>query len=429
MSVKSLLSFFEGGKFLKVSFIFFVLAYCLMIVNGFYNCSFSVADNDNYKELFERFLQQGYYKSAAEGTSILYNSFLQGIYYLTNGVDSSFFILNAISEFAVMVIGYYFCKNVVKQIDIYFYIVVTAFILYMINLKSYLSASNDCFLGVFVVTLLYLLVIEIYNRKKEVLIFGLIGLVWALCFAVRYTAILLLPLVVIALIYWVKNTQIETSRRFGLFSLSVVVFVGVTLMFHYPSIIDQHKLSHEDKDPGGGLTWVQRNYLGFKKIESGEEKRHRDAIWVNTKFDVVQRYVDANGVNSLPKSFPEVVKMDPKLLAKVALYNSVTAIGRYMRFWGFIFIVPLLSLNRKVFAKEKLPTLLFIVFLIIISTVCFAFVEFRWFYGYEVLVPVSILLSLGASRIFNANPKKNLLFAVSLLFVALFNLKTLYAHI
>jgi hypothetical protein len=38
-------------------------------------------------------------------------------------------------------------------------------------------------------------------------------------------------------------------------------------------------LGYESKEPKSGATWIQRNYLGLKKVEQGKEALHRDAIW------------------------------------------------------------------------------------------------------------------------------------------------------
>lgn len=293
-------------------------------------------------------------------------------------------------------------------------------------MRSYLTTSNDSFMGVFIIWLLYLLMVKITDRKKENLTFILIGFVLALCFAIRMTAIFLLVSLMTAFIYCSKNTLVPLGKRIKLYFLTGVVFFDFTALFHLPSLIENHHLSYENKNPENGLTCVQRNYLGLKKIEQGKEKMNRDAIWKNTKFDVVAQYINENGAHSLPKSFSEVFVKDPLLVLKMAIYNVGTCLLRFMRFWGFLFILPIFGMShKKVFDSEKLPFIVFVLFTISISTVCFTFAEFRWFSGYEVLVPVSILWVINSSKYLSTIEKKNTIVTLSLSLISLFNIKTL----
>jgi 4-amino-4-deoxy-L-arabinose transferase-like glycosyltransferase len=425
--MKEVFKYIGSKKAVEITFFLFLSIYLLLIFSVFYTSDFAVGNEDNYKGLFKRFLEVGYYKSTAEGTTILYNVFLKVIFFLTKDIDASFFILNAVSDSILLVFGYFFCSKVFNKKNIYFYIIVSIYLLYIINLRSYFRASNDTFLGVFIMVLLYLLIVRLYEEKKEISTFLMIGFVFAMCLAIRMTAVLLIPILILSFLFWVKNIKRTLLNRVKLVLLFFLVFSSFTALFHYPSLIEHQKLSYENKEPSNGLTWVQRNYLGLKKIERGEEKMNRDAIWKNTEFDVVEKYLKENGENSLPKSFFEVVKKDPVLLIKMTVLNFVTSIARFTRFWGFLFILSVLGVfNKKVFKKEQLPILLFMIYVIIISTVCFTFVEFRWFYGYEILIPISILLFFNKSEYNKEVTKKNILIVSSLLLVSLFNLKSIY---
>lgn len=293
-------------------------------------------------------------------------------------------------------------------------------------MRSYLSASNDAFLGVFVMILLYLITIKLFKGTNERWTFSGIGFVFAICLSVRITAILLLPLIFIAFFYWIKNTEIPFIKRVQLIVMSSLIFILTILILHYPAIKEKHSLSYEDKNPSKDLNWIQRNYLGLKKIELGQEKMHRDAIWKNTKFEKVQEYLKIHGADSLPKTFTEAVLKDPILVMKIAFYNVITCFGRFFRFWGFLFFIPIFVLfKRDFFNKYKLPAILFFSFIVILSSVCFTFMEFRWFYGYEVLIPISILYAIDKFKISVESSKIQSLVVISLLLITLFNVKSI----
>jgi hypothetical protein len=96
-----------------------------------------------------------------------------------------------------------------------------------------------------------------------------------------------------------------------------------------------------------------------------------------------------------------------------------------LRFWGLLLLLPLIVFFRKGSNRlTKLPIILFFVFAVMLSFTCYTFIEFRWFSGYEILVPASILLSIGHDYM-TVTPLKNALFTLSLMLVTVFNLKSI----
>lgn len=425
--MKKLIGLLGSEKLLKALFIVFVVVYVVFDAKGLYKTPIEIANNDNYKGLFQSFLENGYFNSIAQGTSILYNIFLYGIHWFTGDIDVSFFLLNAISELVLLSFGCYFCYRVFGKNNQYFYIVTTWYVLQILSMRSSLRASNDTFLGVLVMLLLYLLVVKLFDRKREASTFALIGLVLGLCLSVRVTAMLLFPLVAVALLYWIKNSEIALATRIKLVSIFISVTAIVTIALHFPSLVTHQQLSYESKEPDMEVNWVQRNYLGLKKIEEGKHKMHRDAIWKHTKFEEVLAYTKTNGANSLPRTLSEVAATNPFLLLKMALYNIGFCLANYFRFWAFLFLIPIIGLfSRRFFDKEKLPIVLFVIYLACISIVCFSFVELRWIYGYEVLIPVAIVSYFKKPVYFASARKQNLIFSVSLVLVTLFHLKSIF---
>ncbi len=417
---------------LKVSSIITLFVYVLLLVVNTPS-EFVFHNNDNYKGAFSRFLEKGYYDSVSEGTTILYNVFLKGIYSITNNVESAFIVLNSLCQLFLIGFGYYFLKKYFKKVNIYFLILFGLYLLFTINLKSFAGASNDAFLGVFVIVLLHLLVQKLFiNSKNQYLIFASIGLLLALCFSIRMTAILLIPLIALTFVIWFMNSNANALKKMFKILTSILTFIVITSMLHYPSLKENSKLSTYDKNPEKyEANWTQRNYLGLKKIERGDEPVNRDVIWYKTKFNEVDKYLKENGEDSLPKSFFEVLKRDPILALKMFAYNFSFSILRFFRFWGllfFVLIIPffnLRSLKKLVFSKENLPSNLFLFYLFMLTFVCFTFIEFRWFIGYEILIPIAVLSQINRHHLFNKDINKNILFTVSLVFVTLFNLRSI----
>ncbi|AOW08117.1 hypothetical protein [Flavobacterium gilvum] len=413
-------------KSLNLAFLLFVLVYLILFAITLFNSDGKVGNNDNYKDLFVKFYELGFYQATVQGTSIVYNLFLSFIFSITKNVETSFFVLNLFSDLFLMFFGYYFYHKTSNLKNNVFYIVLSMYILFVLNMRSYLSASNDSFLGVFVVILLYLIVIKLFEGRHEKFTFLCIGFIFAICLSIRITAVLLIPLIFIAFFYWIKNTDVTFLKRVQLIGICSLMFLLTILVFHFPAIKEKHSLSYEDKNPSKDLNWIQRNYLGLKKIESGQEKIHRDAIWKNTKFEKVQEYLKIHGANSLPKTFTQAVFKDPVLVFKITFLNVITCLARFFRFWGFLFSIPIIMLFRgNFFNKYKLPTILFLSFLFILSFVCFTFMEFRWFYGYEILIPISILYAVNKIKTAIETNKINSIIVASLLMVTLFNVKTI----
>ena len=63
--------------------------------------------------------------------------------------------------------------------------------------------------------------------------------------------------------------------------------------------------------------------------------------------------------------------------------------------------------------------------MLIISFVAFTFVEFRWFTGYEVLIPIAIISYDQHGGLMPSFKYKNILYLISFLIIALFNVRTL----
>lgn len=426
-----LLHFFKSSYLLKIIVLLSLLIYISLIIIYKIKTGFQFSNNDNYLGAFKTFQELGYYDGVSNGTSIFYNLSLTLFSYFTNDIEWSFIILNSLSHIFLLVFGIYLLKKIDFKKDIYFYILVGLFSLFILNQNYFSSASNDAFQAVFILLIFNFLIFKIYKSQK-LINFIFVGILTAICLATRPTAIFVIALIVYGLFVWLKNKEQKKEKvLLKLFVLFASFFV-FTLIFHYPSIKEKKTLSFYDKRPSDiSENWVQRNYLGWKKIEQGKEPLNRDAIWMNTKFEVVKQYLKENGENSLPKSFSQVIKKDPILVFKITIYNLAYSTLRLIRFWGFLLVfmvLPFFKIKKiGLFSKQLLCSNLFIMILGMISITCLTFIEERWLIGYELLIPMSILFCLNSISIDKA--KLNMIFSVSLVFISLMNVRSIISYL
>ena len=439
--MNKLLRFFGSQLVLKSSIFIFGLVYLVLIVINFERYGLNFHNSDFYRNHFLDYLKKGHYDSVAEGTTIIYNLFLKGLYNITGNVDSSFIILNSISQILLLVFGVWFINKIYKwEKNIYYKIVIGIYSLFIINSTYYIRAWNDFFLGVFIILLLYVMLVELFKNKNQILSFALVGALFSITLSIRPTSIVALPLIIFVLFFWFIKSEDVLIKKIRKLSLALLAFLVITGFLHYPSLKENQSLSFYDKNPKiyhrnpdiKDVTWQQRNYLGLKKVEEGIAPRNRDAVWSYTKFEEVDRYLKKHGKNSIPRTFSEFVIKDPVLLAKISVYNIFTALLRFMRFWGFLFLlvlIPFINLKkiRTNFSDIKqLPSILLVLSIVIFSIVCGTFLEFRWFAGYDILLPIAILFQINNLPIFKRVYINNLFFSTSLIIITLFNFRTIF---
>lgn len=430
--MKRLYKIFISDKFLLIIYIFSTINYILLIGLNNFSFPFRLNRNDGYHLLFTDWISKSYYENVVEGTSILYNIFLKGIYNVVGNTDFSFVILNLISQLFILVIGIHILLKLKYKVkSLQFLIIITLYILYTLNLKSYHNSSNDTFLGVFVILIIYLITFKL-NKEVKSKVFIYVAVLLSFSFSIRITAIFLLPLISVYFYTWFKTSNLTLLHKLRYLSIFFLSFLFVLTAFHYPSIINNKKLSYEIKDPINlNLNWTQRNYLGLKKIELGKEQLHRDAIWKYTKFEEVKKYVEINGENSLPKSMSEFILKDPILYLKISTYNVLNSLIRFIRFWGFLFLFtlyPLFYFRKNKASHKLLSSVSFIILIFLISFSCLTFIEFRWFFGYEILIPMGVLSFLNFNELKN-KLNMNAIFASSLILVTLFNFRSIFSFV
>lgn len=411
-------------KLLRFSLIVFVVTWAMYILKHIFFGSHQLGDPDRYKESFAFFNKNGFYEASVHGTSLLYNSVIWVFYKLFNNVDAAIITVNILSELIVLFVGLQLLKKIKGTVDrIYFYAIAATYIFITLNIHSYVRTANDTFLAVFIAIIFYILFAKLPTTQKTNLYYIYIGLLLGICTAIRPTSLFLF--VIVAVFFGIKFL-FQSLQFKNLLSAGFIIGVScatIISLIHYPSLKEKGTLSFYNKNFEKDVNWIQRNYLGLKKIQEGKEPLHKSAIFNKTPFSEVRTYVQENGEDSLPNSSLKFVQKDPKLYAQVVAYNVVYSVAKFIRYYGCMLVFPLLIFFQKPwFGSQKIAFWLFITYTLLICMLCFTMMEYRWYIGYEILLLMAILASIPLLRKKFKNTVLDVLFTISLLFVAICNI-------
>ena len=381
-------------------------------------------DSDSFFTAFYNFQKLGFYNGCANGYGLLYFGSVSFFFSLTDNINQSFFWVNFLSQIAIVIVALktiWFFKS--KSSLYYFLSLFTLLATQTINLKSYTSAYNDTFLGVFVVLILYVFITKIIFDFDNKYHFLKLGVLLAIALSIRETTIALGLSCLFGIVYLKFANSISWQLVGKNLLFAIIPFIILTSMLHYPSLKEHNKLCFYDKNPKVGANWVQRNFLGLTKIKNGQETVHRDAIWARTKFDAVNEYLAKNGHDALPRTLFKAFLQDPVLVSSIFGYNIIYSILFTIRFYGLIFLyIAFLFFSKRQFIASNVLFFMTLFFYSFLSFVCFTFIETRWFVGYEVLVPLSFLLAANKFNFIKQSRRLDVVFIISLVLVSSFNL-------
>jgi len=389
--------------------------------------SIIVGNNDGYMDLFEDFIKNGWYAENLKGTSFIYNVSLSIIYKITNSVNTSFFILNLLSQAIILFLGVKMLNHfkqekyrIISRAIIFFYV------FRCLMLESYNKASNDPFLGVFIMLGLYLFIVKIYESKtlqKKHLV--LLGIIIAISISIRPTGFFLAFIIFLGFVFWKIKYKIQFLTFFKHVFLLFLTTLIVSSLLNYPSLKEKGSLSFYSKgDPSKGVNWSQRNFLALQKIKSNNLPLNHANIW-STKFSEVNEYLKEHGKNALPENLISSIKKDPVLYIKLIGTNIIRVLSWIVRYTGFLFFLPMLLFF--IYFKRNYLNISFLFFLTIVGILLllvYSLTELRWFVGYEILIYSSILFSLQHLKGKNLHWLNGVYFC-SIALVTLFNLKSI----
>lgn len=419
-------TFFTSRR-VKYMLILYTAVSTVLLLLWTYNSSLIVGNNDAYINHFESFLNNGWYAENIKGTTVIYNSMLSLLYAITNSVNTSFLLLNLISQLLLIYIGLLLLKYFAnKKHQLFYYSVVLMFLFRHLMLESYNKASNDTFMAVFVMWALYLFIVKVYDHKEIKRIpLILIGTLVGITVGIRPTSLFLIVLLFFGSIAWSIRHKIHFLPLAKSLLICLVPLIVVVSIVHYPSISHNKTLSFYNKNASdSSLNWYQRNFLAIKNIEENNLALNHGNIW-KTKFHDVEAYVEQHGEDSLPKGLLSSISRDPLTYAKITSFDWLRIGGWLLRFSGILLIIPLILFAKyKKHRVENVSLILILSLFLLYTILSYSLIEFRWFLGYEVLIYASILV--GLKKLENNEMKwiNTILFS-SLLLVTLFNMRSI----
>ncbi|PSG86541.1 hypothetical protein [Aurantibacter aestuarii] len=380
----------------KYLLILFSISWLIKIIHSNKNFSpLNVTDPDNYFISFNFFLKNSYYEIMANGSSYLFNLVNYLFYTLTKNISVSFFLTNLISEILLIFFGLKILQLVnQKHHSKYAATIGLIYLFNTLDLNDYQHSNNDVFQAVFIALAVLFLLKQCYYKgfKKAYYIYSAILI--SLCTLIRPTSLVVIVMAISAVFfieYFKKSNVIQGSKHFMFFLIPLILLVS---LFHFPSIKEHNRLGFYNKSNSSN-NWVQRNYLGTKRMQNGELPIHKNSIFRDTKFSDVNVYLAEHGSESLPKTQGEFLKRDPVLSGLIFGYNLLFTFTKSFRYYGLLILLPLLYLLLKPYLNPQ--KWLVYLWIIIIGTICFipfTLMEYRWYTGYDIIFALAIFTSV-----------------------------------
>jgi hypothetical protein len=311
--MKSLRDLFNGSDKLNplLMHITLILIFVVFVMNLWSSISNSqpLGDEGFYLNELERIHNDGLWTAFSDGISHLF----MWIWYLisltgTNGLVG----MRAISillAFVSMYIIYYLLKKTTDSRALLLVAISTAAYVFFVTKtgRMFYLAINDTLMNALgLAAILFLSKYFDQYRIKHLVIAALFSgmMFWVRSFSILIFGGLFISVILIPLLHDPKRL-IKQSLRSLLF---IFVFVIVMISVQIPSIIDNQRLSFEKKNLSGD--WGARNWITrLERKPSGSIFAYERSSW-----EYVDRYIEEQGEDSIPRGFFGRVKADPKFM-------------------------------------------------------------------------------------------------------------------
>lgn len=366
---------------------------CIRLFTIFTN-TYTSGDEGGFLHVFNIFIESGFYEANVYGNSTVFNG-ISYLFYLV-GFDRlmSLRITNLFSAISsIYLLWFFIIRNFNHLSRLYRNAIMITSVNAMIVVSFIFSGINDTFITFFTI-LFFIILYKIKGNKgkKNLLYFFFIGGVFALILSTRKMGVLLFPTFIFVLILYFYNQKFGFKIIMNRVSIIAVSFLLGLLLFNYPSLKENGKLSfHEKKIETEGVSWPQLQYLTAiwleeGKVEYGKHCKPKDVI----------AYISKNGNKSLPNSVLETMTFNIGRSFKTSTREAIYLIKPYTRILGLVFVFGLFFFLIGVFKKEiTLKKIInngiavfFINYNIIIVLIICSYVEPRWFLPIIVLIPI-----------------------------------------
>ncbi|WP_218599360.1 hypothetical protein [Polaribacter sp. NJDZ03] len=235
------------------------------------------------------------------------------------------------------------------------------------------------------------------------------------------------------MILYFYNQKFDFKTLVNRVSIIAVSFFLGLLLFNYPSLKENGKLSfHEKKIETVGVSWPQLQYLTAIWLEEGKV-----AYGKHCNPEDVLAYISNNGINSLPNSILGTMIFNVPRSIKTAIREGAYLIKPYTRLLGLVFLLGVVLFFKGIFMKEinikKIINNEIVVFfinytLIFVLIIC-TYIEFRWFMPLVILLPILFFSYFDKYIKSKCNNNLEFLFFVGhFLLLALMNVKFIVSN-
>jgi len=391
---------FKGiTKINSVLTILFLGAYFIINLKKYFFIQEPRGDEHFFIEVYNLFLNQGFYEANVYGNSTLFNLISSIFYKLGLSPLYSLKCTALFSGIATMVLIYYIGKRLYGNYNKEFQLValLTACNVLIVVISMF-GGINDPLL----VVLFLLIVYTAIKKKHATKDFIYIGILIALMFATRKFTVLLLPSIGF-LLFIIIRKQANKFKKIASLLISCVLVAGI---FNYPSLKENGTLSFNSKERKEyKATWAQLQYYTQILLEKGEVTYGSHTTW-----EATDQYLKENGEESLPDGIIEGLLFDVKRTVKEFFIDFVYNIKPFTRLLGIIFLLNIIifgyklirkKLSISVFANNPIDTFS-LLYILILSLIVITYVEIRWFVPILVLLPIVFMKRIYA---FTANFK------------------------
>ena len=392
-------------------------------------------DEGGFLYVFNIFIESGFYEANMYGNSTIFNS-ISYLFYLI-GLDPlmSLRVTSLLfAIFSIYLLWVLIRKNFNHLPKLYKNAIMLTSVNAMIVMSFIFSGINDVFMTFF--TLLFFIIffkIKQDKENKNIILYILLGGIFALILSTRKMGILLFPTFIIVLTLYFYNKKFNYKIFASRVSIITLSFLLGLILLNYPSLKENGKLSfHEKKIETEGVSWPQLQYLTAIWLEEGKVEYGK-----HCKPEDVLAYISDNGINSLPNSILETMIFNIPRSIKTAIREGTYLIKPYTRLLGLVFLLGVLLFFKGIFTKEinikKIINNEIVVFfinytLIFVLIIC-TYIEFRWFMPLVVLLPI-LFFSYFDKYIKSKcnNNLESLFFVGHFLLLALMNVKFIVSN-
>jgi len=350
------------------------------------------SDEHGFLNMFEMFLNEGYFQANVEGNSIVFNLISYLYYSLGFSELQSLRLTSFTAGIASLILLWVFIKKFFSVSINYKIVAYITAVHAMVLGATFMGGINDVILVFLTLSFFFIIYSEKFYNNSNNRNYFLLGVVIAMMLLTRMmSALYLLPIaIVIAILFHKKSFDVKQVLSKS--AIIITVSTVLVLAFNWPSLVENGSLSfHIKKTKFQDLSWSQLQYLSAMRAEDGTLEYAQHVSWED-----VRTYLDENGEDALPNSLTETLLFNPSRTIKEFFVDVFLQIKPFTRILGIIFIFNLLLFfyylfKRKLTLESCFNQDILIFSIIYIFSICFIVIyviENRWFGNIFLLLPI-----------------------------------------